>query len=119
MALSQVRSKIIKRARLARGSFLAAGVDLSELVKISTSEAHSRRFLADLTDAFAIFRKPIVAAVVGFAVRAEHPASHPAEKPCARTTQRHHHHYPSIQASHNSIARLANMNSSAEVSRSH
>jgi enoyl-CoA hydratase/carnithine racemase len=53
---------------------LTAGVDLGELVQISTGEAHSRRFLADLTDAFAVFRKPIVAAVVGFAVRAEYPA---------------------------------------------
>jgi enoyl-CoA hydratase len=46
----------------------AAGVDLSELVQISTSEAHCRRFLSDLTDAFAAFKKPIIAAVVGFAV---------------------------------------------------
>jgi enoyl-CoA hydratase len=37
-------------------------------VHISTAAAHTKRFLADLTDAFAAFRKPIVAAVVGFAV---------------------------------------------------
>jgi enoyl-CoA hydratase len=47
---------------------VTAGADISELVHITTSEAHSRRFLADLTEAFAAFRKPIIAAVVGFAV---------------------------------------------------
>jgi enoyl-CoA hydratase/carnithine racemase len=45
-----------------------AGMDLNELVQISTNEAHDRRFLQDLTDAFANFRKPIIAAVVGLAV---------------------------------------------------
>lgn len=43
-------------------------MDLEELVQISTAEAHQRQFLKDLTDAFALFTKPSVAAVVGFAV---------------------------------------------------
>lgn len=46
----------------------AAGMDLNELVQISTAAAHQRAFLKDLTDAFANFSKPIIAAVVGFAV---------------------------------------------------
>ncbi|KAK1445542.1 enoyl-CoA hydratase/isomerase [Colletotrichum cuscutae] len=45
----------------------AAGMDLNELVQISTAAAHQRAFLKDLTDAFANFSKPIIAAVVGFA----------------------------------------------------
>ncbi|WYZ40002.1 hypothetical protein EsH8_IV_000343 [Colletotrichum jinshuiense] len=45
-----------------------AGMDLNELVQISTAEAHRRAFLKDLTDAFARFSKPIIAAVVGFAL---------------------------------------------------
>jgi enoyl-CoA hydratase len=43
-------------------------MDLNELVQISTAAAHQRAFLKDLTDAFARFTKPIIAAVVGFAV---------------------------------------------------
>ncbi|KAJ0161297.1 Enoyl-CoA hydratase, mitochondrial [Colletotrichum tanaceti] len=43
-------------------------MDLNELVQISTAEAHQRAFLKDLTDAFARFSKPIIAAVVGFAL---------------------------------------------------
>ncbi|KDN60881.1 putative enoyl-CoA hydratase/isomerase [Colletotrichum sublineola] len=45
-----------------------AGMDLNELVQISTTEAHRRAFLKDLTDAFVRFSKPIIAAVVGFAL---------------------------------------------------
>ncbi|EXF82363.1 enoyl-CoA hydratase/isomerase [Colletotrichum fioriniae PJ7] len=45
-----------------------AGMDLNELVQISTAAAHQRAFLKDLTDAFANFSKPIIAAVVGFAL---------------------------------------------------
>ncbi|KAK2031013.1 enoyl-CoA hydratase/isomerase [Colletotrichum zoysiae] len=45
-----------------------AGMDLNELVQISTAEAHQRAFLKDLTDAFARFSKPVIAAVVGFAL---------------------------------------------------
>ncbi|RSL66660.1 hypothetical protein CEP53_003257 [Fusarium sp. AF-6] len=45
-----------------------AGMDLNELVQISTAKGHQRAFLKDLTDAFASFSKPIIAAVVGFAL---------------------------------------------------
>jgi enoyl-CoA hydratase len=45
-----------------------AGMDLNELVQITTASAHKRAFLKDLTDAFARFAKPIIAAVVGFAL---------------------------------------------------
>ena len=46
----------------------SAGMDLNELVQISTAKGHQRAFLKDLTDAFASFTKPIIAAVVGYAV---------------------------------------------------
>ncbi|KAI3390663.1 hypothetical protein diail_8895 [Diaporthe ilicicola] len=45
-----------------------SGMDLKELVEISTAEAHQRNFLKDLTDAFARFSKPSIAAVTGFAL---------------------------------------------------
>ncbi|KAM7215870.1 ClpP/crotonase-like domain containing protein [Rhypophila decipiens] len=45
-----------------------AGMDISELSQITTPEGHRRRFLKDLTDAFANFSKPVVAAVVGYAL---------------------------------------------------
>lgn len=45
-----------------------AGMDLKELVEISTAEAYQRQFLKDLTDAFGRFSKPSIAAVNGFAV---------------------------------------------------
>ncbi|KAM7189913.1 ClpP/crotonase-like domain containing protein [Naviculisporaceae sp. PSN 640] len=45
-----------------------AGMDISELSQITTPEGHKRRFLKDLTDAFANFSKPIIAAVVGYAL---------------------------------------------------
>jgi enoyl-CoA hydratase len=44
-------------------------MDLNELVELSTSKAHKIEFLKDLTDALARFSKPLIAAVVGFAVR--------------------------------------------------
>ncbi|KAF4307760.1 Crotonase core [Botryosphaeria dothidea] len=50
------------------GGPFSAGVDLKELVRISEAEAHDRKFLRDLTDAFTAFSKPVVAAVVGFAL---------------------------------------------------
>jgi enoyl-CoA hydratase len=43
-------------------------MDLNELVELSTSKAHKIEFLKDLTDALARFSKPLIAAVVGFAV---------------------------------------------------
>ncbi|KAL1879835.1 hypothetical protein Daus18300_001673 [Diaporthe australafricana] len=45
-----------------------SGMDLKELIQISTAEAHQKNFLKDLTDAFARFSKPSVAAVSGFAL---------------------------------------------------
>lgn len=60
---------------LANPFYGAAGMDLNELVQISTAEAHNRAFLKDLTDAFARFSKPIIAAVVGFAVSCFPPPS--------------------------------------------
>ncbi|KAK2613917.1 hypothetical protein N8I77_000785 [Diaporthe amygdali] len=50
------------------GGPFCAGMDLKELIQISTAEAHQRNFLKDLTDAFARFSKPSIAAVVGFAL---------------------------------------------------
>lgn len=46
----------------------SAGMDLNELVQISTAKGHQRAFLKDLTDSFSSFTKPIIAAVVGYAV---------------------------------------------------
>ena len=43
-------------------------MDLNELVELSTSKAHQIAFLKDLTDALDRFTKPIIAAVVGYAV---------------------------------------------------
>ncbi|KAJ0348874.1 hypothetical protein COL26b_002108 [Colletotrichum chrysophilum] len=63
-ALEAVRAVVITGGP--DGPF-CAGMDLNELVQISTAEAHNRAFLKDLTDAFARFSKPIIAAVVGFA----------------------------------------------------
>lgn len=45
-----------------------AGVDLGELMRISTGGAYECAFLRDLTDAFTNLSKPIVAAVAGLAV---------------------------------------------------
>ncbi|KAL0931094.1 enoyl- hydratase [Colletotrichum truncatum] len=63
-ALESVRAVVVTGGP--DGPF-CAGMDLNELVQISTAEAHQRAFLKDLTDAFARFSKPIIAAVVGFA----------------------------------------------------
>ncbi|KAJ4346305.1 hypothetical protein N0V95_005515 [Ascochyta clinopodiicola] len=45
-----------------------AGADLSELACISTAEAFRTGWLKDLNDALERFRKPVIAAVRGFAV---------------------------------------------------
>lgn len=45
-----------------------AGADLNELGKLSTTEAYRTGWLKDLEIAFSAFRKPIIAAVRGFAV---------------------------------------------------
>ncbi|KZM23174.1 catalytic [Ascochyta rabiei] len=44
-----------------------AGADLSELASISTAEAFRTEWLKDLNDALDRFRKPVIAAVRGFA----------------------------------------------------
>jgi enoyl-CoA hydratase/carnithine racemase len=46
----------------------AAGADLNELGNITTAEAYRTGWLKDLETAFMTFRKPIIAAVRGFAV---------------------------------------------------
>jgi enoyl-CoA hydratase/carnithine racemase len=46
-----------------------AGADLNELAKISTGEAYRTGWLKDLETNFSTFRKPVIAAVRGFAVR--------------------------------------------------
>ncbi|KAH7069519.1 ClpP/crotonase-like domain-containing protein [Paraphoma chrysanthemicola] len=69
-ALSQLdRSPTVRVIVLsgADASPFCAGADLSELAKISTAEAYSRKYLKDLGDAISSFRKPILAAVRGFA----------------------------------------------------
>lgn len=43
---------------------------------MSEAKAHERKFPGDVTDAFAGFSKPIVAAVVGFAVRSQRQRRH-------------------------------------------
>ncbi|KAK7452994.1 enoyl-CoA hydratase/isomerase [Colletotrichum acutatum] len=63
-ALDTIRAVVVTGGP--EGPF-CAGMDLNELVQISTAAAHQRAFLKDLTDAFANFSKPIIAAVVGFA----------------------------------------------------
>jgi len=58
-----------------------AGADLTELAHISTADAYRIEYLKDLSDAVASARKPIVAAVVGLAVRhALLPSSAPFSK---------------------------------------
>ncbi|KAK1708406.1 hypothetical protein CaCOL14_005157 [Colletotrichum acutatum] len=64
-ALDTIRAVVVTGGP--EGPF-CAGMDLNELVQISTAAAHQRAFLKDLTDAFANFSKPIIAAVVGFAL---------------------------------------------------
>lgn len=46
----------------------AAGADLTEMGNITTAKAYSTGWLKDLETAFMAFRKPIIAAVRGFAV---------------------------------------------------
>ncbi|KAI1426186.1 enoyl-CoA hydratase/isomerase [Xylaria sp. FL1777] len=50
-----------------KGAF-SAGVDISELTQLTTGEAHERRFLSDLNEAFERFSKPIIAAIEGLAL---------------------------------------------------
>ncbi|KAH7132410.1 enoyl-CoA hydratase [Dendryphion nanum] len=50
------------------GATFCAGADLSELAQISTADAYRTGWLKDIEAAFSTTRKPIVAAVRGFAV---------------------------------------------------
>ncbi|CAP71651.1 uncharacterized protein PODANS_6_75 [Podospora anserina S mat+] len=63
-ALDSVRAVIL--AGNPDGPF-CAGMDINELSQLDTLAAHERSFLKDLTDAFAQFTKPIIAAVIGLA----------------------------------------------------
>lgn len=56
------------RSRYFTKALVTAGADLGELSKISTAEAYRIGWLKDLEDAFGSFRKPIIAAIRGFAV---------------------------------------------------
>ncbi|CAO2649037.1 Nn.00g099860.m01.CDS01 [Neocucurbitaria sp. VM-36] len=69
-ALSQLhRSPTVRAVILSSSgtSPFCAGADLSELARISTAEAYRIGWLKDLEDAFSSFRKPVIAAVRGFA----------------------------------------------------
>ncbi|KAI3337320.1 enoyl-CoA hydratase/isomerase [Xylariaceae sp. AK1471] len=60
-----VRAVVLMGTR--KGAF-SAGVDISELTRLTAGEAHQRRFLSDLNGAFEQFSKPIIAAVEGLAL---------------------------------------------------
>ena len=45
-----------------------AGADLSEMLHLTTAEAHKIQYLKDLNEAVTSMRKPIIAAVAGFAL---------------------------------------------------
>ncbi|KAF1935031.1 ClpP/crotonase [Clathrospora elynae] len=67
-ALSQLdRSPTVFAIVLTSSGPFCAGADLGELAKITTTEAHRIGWLKDLSDAFSSFRKPVLAAVRGFA----------------------------------------------------
>ncbi|KAI1200383.1 enoyl-CoA hydratase/isomerase [Nemania serpens] len=60
-----VRAVVLMGTR--NGAF-SAGADIGELSRLTTSEAHETKFLADLNEAFERFSKPIIAAVEGMAL---------------------------------------------------
>ncbi|KAL1610981.1 hypothetical protein SLS59_000618 [Nothophoma quercina] len=69
-ALSQLDKDTAVRAVVLTSSKqgpFCAGADLSELAGITTAEAFQRGWLKDLNDAVDRFRKPLIAAVRGFA----------------------------------------------------
>ncbi|USP74105.1 hypothetical protein yc1106_01379 [Curvularia clavata] len=68
-ALHQIdRNPTIFAAILTSSGPFSAGADLNELAKLTTAEATRLGWLKDLNDAFSSFRKPILAAVRGFAL---------------------------------------------------
>ncbi|KAJ8121518.1 hypothetical protein ONZ43_g2046 [Nemania bipapillata] len=60
-----VRAVVLMGTR--KGAF-SAGADIGELTRLTTGEAHERKFLSDLNGAFEGFSKPIIAAVEGIAL---------------------------------------------------
>jgi len=62
----KVKVVVLTGSRIA-GPF-SAGADLSEMLHISTAEAHKIEYLKDLNHAVTSMRKPIIAAVAGFAL---------------------------------------------------
>ncbi|KAI1180313.1 enoyl-CoA hydratase/isomerase [Nemania sp. FL0916] len=60
-----VRAVVLMGTR--KGAF-SAGVDIGELTRLTTNDAHEKRFLSDLNGAFEQFSKPIIAAVEGLAL---------------------------------------------------
>ncbi|EUC47376.1 hypothetical protein COCMIDRAFT_3634 [Bipolaris oryzae ATCC 44560] len=68
-ALRQIdRNPTILAAILTSSGPFCAGADLTELAKLTTAEATRVGWLKDLDEAFSSFRKPILAAVRGFAL---------------------------------------------------
>ncbi|TVY37638.1 Enoyl-CoA hydratase, mitochondrial [Lachnellula subtilissima] len=61
-----VKVVILTGSRIA-GPF-SAGADLSEMLHITTAEAHQIQYLKNLNEAVTSMRKPIIAAVAGFAL---------------------------------------------------
>ncbi|EMD89491.1 hypothetical protein COCC4DRAFT_152403 [Bipolaris maydis ATCC 48331] len=75
-ALGQIdRNPTIFAAVLTSSGPFCAGADLTELAKLTTAEATRVGWLKDLNEAFSSFRKPILAAVRGFAVSWLSPTS--------------------------------------------
>ncbi|KAH8726247.1 ClpP/crotonase-like domain-containing protein [Phaeosphaeriaceae sp. PMI808] len=67
-ALAQLdRSPTVLVVILTSTGPFSAGADLSELARLTTADAYSRGWLKDLEYAFSQFRKPVLAAVRGFA----------------------------------------------------
>ncbi|KAH8591071.1 ClpP/crotonase-like domain-containing protein [Bisporella sp. PMI_857] len=62
---SQVRAVVLTGSP---GGPFSAGADIGELVDISSPEGFKREYLKDLSDAIGSMRKPIIAAVLGFAL---------------------------------------------------
>ncbi|OAL49269.1 enoyl-CoA hydratase [Pyrenochaeta sp. DS3sAY3a] len=69
-AMSQLhRSPTVRAVVLTSSgtSPFCAGADISEIARISTAEAHRIGWLKDVEESFSSFKKPVIAAVRGFA----------------------------------------------------